>query len=282
MQRTGIDWQNVARAAEQAEANGGSIGVAAIGPDGASWNRQGDRHFRAASTVKIPIMVEIYRQIDAGERSLTDPYTLTRADKAPGSGVLLHLHDGIELTLDDLLHLMISISDNTATNVLIDLAGMERVNATMRDLGMTASVLCRKMRGKPAPPGDPENWATPDDYARAIQAILGNTAASAASCGRMVEKLQRQQNARRIARYLPPDDDRVRWGSKTGTVGEVTNDVGFVTTDRGTLILAVFTAALPDTHAAELAIGEISRAALTTCGILPLDPPGASTTTTQS
>ncbi|MGH2533809.1 MAG: serine hydrolase [Thermomicrobiales bacterium] len=270
MARAMTDWRTVEEVARAAEAKGGTIGIAAIGPDGTSWRRHGDQQFRAASTVKIPIMVESYRQIDAGERSLTDPYILMRADKAPGSGVLQHLHDEIALTLDDLLHLMIAISDNTATNILIDLAGMDRVNTTMRDLGMIDSLLARKMKGKPAPSGDPENWATPDDYARAIQAILTDAAAAPASCARMVEKLQRQDNARRIARYLPRDDDRVRWGSKTGTITDVANDVGFVTTDRGTLILAVFTAALPDTHTAEAAIGDASRAALYACGLLPI------------
>lgn len=263
------DWSAVEEVARTAETNGGTIGITAIGPHGEQYHRHGDRRFRAASTVKIPIMVALFRQVDAGGRSLADRYELRRADKAPGSGVLRHLHDGLALTLDDLIHLMISISDNTATNILIDLAGMERVNAAMRDLGMAGSVLARKMQGKPAAPGEPENWATPDDYARAVQAILDLTAASAASCEKMIEMLRRQENARRIARHLPRDDDRVRWGSKTGTVGDATNDVGFVTTNHGSLVIAVFTAGLPDTHAAEQAIGDVTRATLAVSGVLP-------------
>src|SRR5205823_1351659 len=130
-----VDWSQVEAVARSAERSGRTVGVAAIGPGGERFERHGERRFRAASTVKIPIMVESYRQIDRGERSLEDRHTLRPEEKAPGSGVLSNLHDGIELTLNDLLYLMISISGNTATNILIDKAGMERVNETMRGLG---------------------------------------------------------------------------------------------------------------------------------------------------
>ena len=138
----------------------GTVGVSIIGPDGARWEHHGDRKFGAASTVKIPIMVEIFRQIDAGQsaRSMT-AHVFTDADMTPGSGVMLHLHEGMEFTLNDLIYLMISISDNIATNILIRMAGMENVNRTMRDLGMTNSILGREMKGRPAAAGEQENWA---------------------------------------------------------------------------------------------------------------------------
>src|SRR5262245_45069703 len=124
-QRT--DWREVEAIVERAEGGGGTVGVTVIGPDGDAFRHKGERRFGAASTVKIPIMIEMYRQIDRGERLLTDRYALRNEDRAVGSGVLLHLHEAIELTLNDLVYLMISISDNTATNVLIDLVGMDNV-----------------------------------------------------------------------------------------------------------------------------------------------------------
>ncbi len=261
------DWSRLAEIIGGAEATGGTVGVAVVGPGGARYSHHGARRFGAASTVKVPLMVEVHRQIDRGERGLDDPYTLRAADKTPGSGVLLHLHDGLALTLDDLLYLTISISDNTATNVLIDLAGMDAVNATMRSLGMADSTLSRKMKGRPADPGEPENWATPDDYAALIAAILDHRAASPASCDRMLATLEKQQNPRRIARYLP-EREGLRWGSKTGSVKGVVNDVGFVTTEHGTAILSVFCENLPDQHTGEQVIGEISRAALEATGVV--------------
>jgi beta-lactamase class A len=249
------------------------IGTTIVAPNGYRFVRHGDRRFRSASTVKIPIMIEIYRKIDRGTLSPDQSIVLTSADKAPGSGVLQHMHDGLTLTIDDLMSLMISISDNTATNMMIGLAGLDQINATMRELGMTGSELNRKMKGVPSHPGDPENWATPNDYARVLATILDGTAASAASCGRMREMLGRQDNDRRIARYLRKTDG-VRWGSKTGTIGDATNDVGFIEVNGKRLILSFFCEGFINTHLAEQAIGEMSRAAMIASGLvepLPVD-----------
>ncbi len=260
------NWSQVEDAVSKAESLGG-VGVSIIAPDGSRWEHNGQRKFRAASTMKIPLMIEIYRQVDRGERSLEDIIPLKPEDKAIGSGVLLHLHDGIELTLRDLVYLTMSISDNTSTNMLIRMATMNAVNETMRDLGMNGSNLGREMKGRPAIEGEEENWALPDDYATVIEALLDKRTASAQSCDEMITMLERQQNPRRIARHLP-EDDSIRWGTKTGSIKGVTNDVGFVTTPKGTLILAVFTDAMPDQHTAEQIIGDISRAAMLDTGIL--------------
>jgi beta-lactamase class A len=252
----------------------GVIGCTIVGPDGYRFERHSDRRFLSASTVKIPIMIEVYRQIDRGALSPDQILKLTDADRAPGSSWLQYLHEGIEFTVDDLMTLMISISDNTATNMLIDLAGLAQINATMRDLGMTGSVLGRKMKGVPSQPGEPENWATPDDYALVIGSILDGTAASAVSCARMIEMLGRQSNDRRISRYLPKTDG-VKWGSKTGTVGNTTNDVGFIEANGQRLILSFFCEAMHDVHIAEKAIGEMSRYAMIASGLvepLEVDP----------
>ena len=259
------NWGPVEDAVAAASARG-TVSVALIGPDGAAWSHHGTRAFMAASTVKIPIMVAIYRQIDAGTRALDDRHILTEADRTPGSGVLLHLHPGLELTVNDLVYLMISISDNMATNILIRMAGMDAVNRTMADLGMKRSMLGREMKGRPALPGEQENWATPADYATAIRAILDHEAASPDACERMTQMLETQQNSRRIARYLPATA-AIRWGSKTGSIQGVTNDCGFITGPNGRLILAVYCENFPDQHTGEQAIGEIARAAMAATGV---------------
>ncbi|HZQ36299.1 MAG TPA: serine hydrolase [Dehalococcoidia bacterium] len=260
-------WGELERLAETAERTGGTVGYAVLAPNGQRVERHGERSFRAASTVKIPIMIEVFRQIDRGERSLADRHTLRPEEKTPGSGVLLHLHDGLQLTLGDLLYLMIAISDNAATNILIELAGMANVNATMRELGMVSSTLGRPMKGRPAQGEEQENWATPNDYVRVVQAILNNEAASPSACAQMTALLEQQQNRRRIARFLP-EREGVRWGSKTGSIAGVTNDAGFVTVDGRTLILAVYCERLPDQHEGERVIGEIARTAFAASGLI--------------
>jgi beta-lactamase class A len=256
-------WTEVDHLIHAAEQSGGTVGVSLATSSGERFAHHGDRRFRAASIVKIPVMVELFRQVERGERSLTQRYVLRDEDRAPGTGVLLHLHPGLELTLEDLVYLMISTSDNTATNVLIELVGMGNINRTMRDLGMTRSTLGRLMKGRRATQAERENWATPDDYASLGEAILVRRAAQATSCDAMMAMLEKQQCTNRISRYLPPG---TRWGSKIGQTEGVTNDVGFVMTERGFLVISAFCEALPDQHVGEKFIGDITSAALNLTG----------------
>lgn len=256
-----VNWKGVQDVIAKAETGGIKVGVGAISPSGERFAHNGDRQFVAASTVKIGIMIEIFRRIDAGKLTLDKLHKMTQDDKSNGSGVLLHMHAGIEVTIGDLVYLMMSISDNTATNILIDYAGMAEVNATMKSVGMANSVLGRKMRGRPVLPGENENLAVPSEYAEAIAALFANKAASADACRQMIAVLEKQQNDRRIARHLPKQD-RPRWGTKTGSLPNVINDVGFIMTPKGPAIVAVFVENCPDQLAGEQIIGDIARAVL--------------------
>ncbi|MDQ3548926.1 MAG: class A beta-lactamase-related serine hydrolase, partial [Chloroflexota bacterium] len=105
------------------------------------------------------------------------------------------------------------------------------------------------------------------DYVAVVEAILDGTAASAASCEAMTAMLEKQSNTRRISRYLP-EDDQIRWGTKTGSIKGVTNDAGFVMTGDGRLVIAVFCDGLPDQHIGEQVIGDLTRAALKATGLV--------------
>jgi beta-lactamase class A len=265
------DWTSILALARDAERTGGVIGVAVRGAEGELFSYNGERRFRAASTIKVPIMIEAYRQSERGTLSLDDSYILRDEDRTPGSGVLVNLHTGLELTVGDLLSLMIAVSDNTATNVVLDRIGLDAVNTTMRSLGMTDSVLGRRMLGRLPKAGDPENWATPSDFALVIQAIVAGDAAEPESRERMLATLEQQTETRRISRFLPAEPG-IAWGTKPGDLPGVVNDVGFVTTDRGVLSLSVFCENLPDLDVAERMIGEIARAALALTGIVSFAP----------
>ena len=117
---------------------GGTVGVAARNlASGAELHVAADDLFPLASCFKIPVMVEVMRQVDAGGLRLDDRLTLTEADKSPGS-TLIHCHEGLRPSVRDLLYLMITLSDNTATDMLWRLVGLGSVNETMRRLGLQA------------------------------------------------------------------------------------------------------------------------------------------------
>jgi len=116
---------------------GGTVGVAARNlSSGAEIHSAADDLFPMASCFKIPVMVEVMRQVDVGRLRLDDRLTLTEADKSPGS-TLIHCHEGLRPSVRDLLYLMITLSDNTATDMLWRLVGLGSVNETMRALGLT-------------------------------------------------------------------------------------------------------------------------------------------------
>lgn len=118
--------------------------------------------FPTGSSIKIPILIELHKQASTGKYKLTDQRWLERADKVGGSGVINNFGDHTsQLSLNDLAVLMIVLSDNTATNMLIDQTGMANVNATLDQLGLKAIRLRRKMIDTAASARGDENIATP-------------------------------------------------------------------------------------------------------------------------
>ena len=255
-----MDWAPLASCVESV-ARDVTVGVSVCIPGRGQWHYRGDERFPAASTAKIPIMVEAYRSIERAEICLHARHIIEAAAHSPGSGVLQFLHAGIELTTADLLFLMMAISDNTATNALIHMLGMERINETMRMLDMRDSVLGRPMVGRLAVAGEQENIATACDYTRLLKSIIEHRAASPAGCEAMLGLLQTQQNNRRIGRAVPAHAE-YQWGAKNGTNLGVTNEVGFISTSNVQLIIAVYLLGVSSELAGEVMIGDIARSAL--------------------
>lgn len=251
-----FDWSEVLAEINGVTAKGGEASVAIVAPDGSRVDWRGDDLFRAASTMKIQVMLEIFRRFERGESRPGDTQILTDQVRTPGSGVLTDMHSGLALTVADNLYLMIAISDNTATNLLIDLASVDRINATVNELGIEQSLVRRRMLGRTPGPNDPENWIKANEMAELVSLIVSDRAASPASCAAMRDLLRKQQNTRRISRHLPEGTD---WGSKTGSLELVCNDVGFVMTPAGPLCLAIYIRGLDDIDG-EQAIASIARA----------------------
>jgi beta-lactamase class A len=120
-----------------ADAHHGVVGYSVIDLEtGARINRRGDETFPTASLIKVPILVTVYDLVAKGQLSLDDPLTVLKIDQVPGSGVIQFLHNGTVLTVQDAAWLMSTISDNTATNLLLDRIIIRRVWAKMDSLGL--------------------------------------------------------------------------------------------------------------------------------------------------
>jgi beta-lactamase class A len=120
-----------------ADAHHGVVGYSVIDLEtGARINRRGDETFPTASLIKVPILVTVYDLVAKGQLSLDDPLTVLKIDQVPGSGIIQFLHNGTILTVHDAAWLMSTISDNTATNLLLDRIIIRRVWAKMDSLGL--------------------------------------------------------------------------------------------------------------------------------------------------
>ncbi len=155
----------------------GVAGVAVVDlTDGEKFFSNADLVFTQASAIKIPILLEVYKQANEGKFKLTDTKTIQKADKVAGSGILSALGDGsVQLSIKDLATLMIVLSDNTATNMLIDLVGIENVNQTIAAMGCTQTKLQRKMIQPQASAAGKENIATPSEAAKILESIYKGT-----------------------------------------------------------------------------------------------------------
>jgi len=223
------------------------------------WALAADRPYPAASTIKLAILVALFQEVDAGRLRLTDACLVDPDAVVPGTGVLFALQPGLTLPVADLAYLMVAISDNTASNLLLGLVGIERVRQTIGDLGMAATVLGRRFLGRSPATGAPENLTTATDLVTLLTAIAENRAASPAACARMRDLLARQQDRDRLARWLPADTP---FGGKSGTLPALVHDSGLIETPAGMLAVAVLTRGFADPYAADAFIGEVALAML--------------------
>lgn len=261
----------LARAIEEIVAEiGGTVGVAVRDVRGGiALDLRADERFPSASVIKIGILVELMARAEEGELSLEEKALLRDEDKVPGSGVLSMLHDGLEVTLEDLAHLMITVSDNTASNILIDRLGADRITARLRRLGLQRTELGRKFYDFDARDRGFDNWITARDMADLLVGIERRQVVSPNACEKMLAILRKQQFDSRIPKLLPPDTPV---GNKTGSVTGVCHDVGIIHSPTGPLVLAVLTRGIAQEAVAEGGIRHIARVVYEYWGAAP---PGA-------
>lgn len=217
-----------------------------------------DEVFPTASTIKIAILAELFRQAEQGKLNLNDSYTLQASDLVGGSGISSSLTPGVtKLTLRDVAALMISVSDNSMTNVLIDRVGMDNVNAFLDSLGLTHTRLRRKMMDVKAAAEGRENVATPHEIAQLLEALYRGKVLNKQSTEDFFNLLSIHKESY-IPRALPED---LRIANKPGELEGVRNDCGLIFTGKRPYILCVMSSYVRHEREAGDAIARISVAA---------------------
>jgi len=263
---TGSDllWKKLeTRVGEIATRLDGVMGVAIVDlTDGRILLRNADRVFPAASSIKIAILLELYRQDQEartgakGKARLDDIYTFDPKDLVEDSQIMAGLTRGVtRVTNRDLAQFVVAVSDNAAANILIDRVGMQNVNATMRSLGLTKTMLRRKMMDIAAARRGDENVATPQEMTWLLEMIYKGKALNKELTDELIKQLKTLKKDSYLSYELPAD---VELADKPGSLDGVRNDSGIIFAHNWPFAISVMTAYDRDEKAAERAISEVA------------------------
>jgi beta-lactamase class A len=244
----------------------GSVSLYARNLDtGVSYELRADAPVPTASTIKLPIMVELFAQAEEGKLDWNQKLELKDQDKVSGTGVLTELSGGDALPIRDLMNLMIVVSDNTATNLILDRIGGNAVNSRMAQLGLTQTAVMRKIMqpkifpnagAKPQPEGltdegkKPGNdrWGTGRSCPRDTVTILGKLyrgeLVSKAASEEMISVLKRQQDHEGVGR----DMTNTVIASKSGALDHLRSDVAIVYSQHGPVAMAITVNNIPQVN----------------------------------
>jgi len=213
-----------------------------------------------ASSIKIAVLAELYLQAQQGKLKLTDEYVVRKEDLVPGSDIMLGLTAGVtRLTLRDLATMMVAVSDNSATNVLIDRVGLENVNSMLESQGLHTTRLRRKMMDLKAASEGRENVSTPREMMTLLEKIYRAQLLNKEMTDDLLKVLSTHKESA-LLQGLP--DDAIA-ASKPGELEAVRNDSGIVFVKNRPYILCVMTSYLKDEKEGSAAIRKISGLAYT-------------------
>ncbi|MBQ2834349.1 MAG: serine hydrolase [Clostridia bacterium] len=180
----------------------------------------------AASVIKIPVMIEAFRAARAGEISLDEIHALRDEERLPSCGTLKAMHTGIEMTLMDLIRLMIIVSDNAATNIMIRRVGMDQVNRTLRSLGLEKTTLNRLLFDREASKKGICNYITAGEMGLLLEKLWRGEVVSPEADAQMMEILLDQRLNGKLPFFI--DSMGIDVAHKTGEDDGISHDVGVI------------------------------------------------------
>ena len=217
---------------------------------GQTYALNADERVRTASTIKIAVMVEGFARVAEGRAKWTDEVVLTKEKKYGGSGILYELSDGLRLTLRDAVNLMMLVSDNTATNLVLEVLTTDAVNARMESLGLNQIKIMRKVGsgGESKAGKDPDNkrfglgMATPREMVLLLEKLERGEVVSSAASKEMIDLMKREQGRYAIGRSLWD----VPIASKYGALDHLRSSIGIIYSKKGKIAMAISCDDMPD------------------------------------
>lgn len=212
----------------------------------------GDERVPTASTIKIAIMVEAFARVSEGKAKWTDELVLTKEKKVGGSGILAEFADGLHLSLRDAVTLMMIMSDNTATNLVIDVLSADAVNARMHSLGFKETRLMRRVfgGGESLEGKQEENKhfglgrTTPHEMVSLLEKLERGEVVSPAVSKEMLELMKREQGTNGLWR----EEWRLPKATKSGALDALRSNIGIIYHPRGRIAIAITCNEMPEVN----------------------------------
>lgn len=255
---------------------------------GAKYSLGAEQPTRTASTIKLAIMVECFYEAAEGKLKWTEPIKLTQDEKVSGTGILQDLSPGDELPIRDMVDLMIVLSDNTATNLILNRITGNAVNARMAQLGFQQIRVMRKILGdgkdlKPFPTGitdegakeENKKWgigrSSPAEMLTLLEKLYRGELVDKQASDEMLAIMKRQRDHNGIGRDMKDD---VTIASKSGALDHLRSDVGIVYSKRGPIAMAITVEGIPEINygpdnAGDLLISALSEVLVNGLGTQP-------------
>jgi len=218
--------------------------------NGETYSYNGDERVRTASTIKIAVMIEAFARVSEGKAKWTDEVVLTKEKKVSGSGILADLSDNLHLTLRDAVNLMMILSDNTATNLVLDVLTTDAVNARMESLGFKQIKIMRKVGsgGESQAGKDPENKkfglgvTTPREMVQILEKLERGEIISKEISQQMIDLMKNEQARYAIGRDLWD----LPMASKYGALDRLRSAIGILYTKKGRIAMAISCDDMPE------------------------------------
>ena len=240
-----------ARVRSETAAFSGTVRLYAKNLDtGATYSLGGEERVRTASTIKLAVMIEAFARVAEGRAKWSDELVLTKEKKVGGSGILNELSDGLRLTLRDAVNLMMLLSDNTATNLVIDAVTADAVNARMAALGLSDTRLMRRVFGGGVSEEGkrPENAryglgrSSPREMVQLLEKLERGEVVGPEASKEMLELLKRERGQDAVGRALW----RVPKATKSGALDALRSNVALVYSPRGRIAIAITCDDMPE------------------------------------
>jgi beta-lactamase class A len=217
---------------------------------GQIYSFNGDERVRTASTVKVAVMIEAFARVAEGHAKWTDELVLTKAARYGGSGVLPELADGLRLTLRDCVNLMMVVSDNTATNMVLDYLTTDSVNARMKSLGFKDTRIMRRIGGggesREGKEADNKRFGlgatTPHEMVQILEQLERGEIVNKSAAKEMIELMKREQSRYAIGRA----EWEIPMASKYGALDQLRSCVAIVYAKSGRIAIAITVDEMPE------------------------------------